>query len=73
MEKEIYTQVNNTYDNGEGYITIDAWRTDDENEEGKVIAVINKTTKEPYYIDNMARYSEMVQKAINEVINTLNK
>ncbi len=69
MAKEFFTLVNNTFDNGDGYITIDAWETNDDNEEGKVIAVVNKTTKEPYYIDSRARYSEMAQRAINEVIN----
>ena len=72
-KKDFFTQVNNTFDNGEGYIVIDAWETNDDNEEGKVIAVVNKTTKEPFYIDKRAKISELAQTAVNEVINKLSK
>ena len=52
------------YNNGEGFWLVDAWVTDDDNEEGKVIAVIEETSKHIYYIDPLARWDECVQEVI---------
>lgn len=62
-----YAEVRNDFDNGEGYTMIDAWKTSDPDEEGKVVAVVNNTTKEVFYIEPSARFSKRVQEAINEL------
>ena len=66
-EDDDYMEVRNNFDNGEGYTTIDAWKTSDPDEEGKVVAVVNNTTKEVFYIEPSARFSKRVQEAINEL------
>ena len=69
--KEIYSQVRNDYNNGEGFYTIDAWKTGNPDEEGKVVAVIEENSGNVYYIDAIARNSKMVQDAIKERINLI--
>lgn len=56
------------YDDEEGVQTVDAWLTDDDNEEGKVIAKIRLDTKEVIYLDKDARRDCYAQEVINEVL-----
>jgi hypothetical protein len=49
-------------------IYIDAWFTDDDNEEGKVIARIDMDTKNVEYVDDDAKTDEYAQEIINEAI-----
>ncbi len=56
------------YDDIEEKQYVDAWLTDDENEEGEVIAKINLATKEVEYLDSDARYDEYAQEVISEVL-----
>ena len=56
------------YDDEEEKQYVDAWLTDDGNEEGKVIAKINLATKEVEYLDSDARYDEYAQEVIGEVL-----
>ena len=56
------------FDDIEGVQTVDAWITDDDNEEGKVIAKIHLDTKIVDYIDPDARCDEYAQEVINEVL-----
>lgn len=56
------------YDDEEEKQYIDAWLTDDNNEDGKVIAKINLATKEVEYLDSDARYDEYAQEVISEVL-----
>lgn len=60
-----YDIVDNTYCNGEGYYTIDAWKPN--SEEGHVVAFVNSTTGEVAWVDNGARGSDMIKSAIREV------
>lgn len=53
------------------YVYIDAWETDDDNEEGKVIALINIKTKEVGYVVNSARCDDYAQEIINEALSNL--
>jgi len=64
MIKEFYSEVVCNYNNGEGYWTVDAWKTSDENEEGSVIAAIHEKTGDVFYVDNVARVSPMAQEVI---------
>ena len=56
------------YDDEEGVQTVDAWLTDDDNEEGKVIAKIRLVTKEVIYLDKDARRDCYALEVINEVL-----
>ena len=56
------------YDEEEELQYIDAWLTDDDNEEGTVIAKVNIAAKEVEYLDPDARYDEYAQEVINEVL-----
>ena len=66
-----YNEVKCDYNNQEGFWTVDAWKTSDPEEEGKVVAVIEENTCNVYYINALARGSEKVQNAIRERINAI--
>ena len=54
--------------------TIDAWRTDDNNEEGEVIAKVIVTKNDDVvvvYINNIARTDKYAQEVINNTIKML--
>lgn len=60
---------NDNFDENERCITIDAWKTSNQNEEGKIIAkVYEDGEKGTIYIDKEAETDEYAQKMINEVI-----
>jgi len=64
-----YAEVRgNHFDDIEQVQMIDAWLTDDDNEEGSVIAKVHLDTKTVDYIDPDARYDEYAQEVINEVL-----
>lgn len=55
-------------------VYIDAWRTDDEDEEGKVIAQVVKCDCDNIfviYIDNVARADMYAQRVIRETVDRL--
>jgi hypothetical protein len=56
------------YDNEEEKWFVDAWFTDDDNEEGTVIAKVNYKTKEVEYLDNDAKTDSLAQEVINETL-----
>lgn len=62
---------NNFYDDEEQKIYIDAWFTDDNNEEGVVIAKVNYKTKEVEYLDDDARTDSYAQEIINETLESI--
>ena len=67
-----YEEVrNNFYDSEEQKVYIDAWFTDDDNEEGVVIAKVNYKTKEIEYLDNDAKTDFYAQEIINETLNDI--
>lgn len=64
-----YAEVrSNYYDDIEEVQTVDAWFTDDDNEEGVVIAKIHIDTKEVEYLDTDAAYDEYAQEVINDIL-----
>lgn len=56
------------YDNEEEKWFVDAWLTDDDNEEGTIIAKIDLGNKTVEYLDADARYDEYVQEVIKEML-----
>lgn len=52
-------------------INIDAWRTTNSNEEGKVIAKINLSNSEVEYVDEKAKTDAYAQTVIRRVLNAV--
>lgn len=82
MSKSLWAEIKNDYTDEskeDGILKatyIDAWKTGDDDEEGKVIAKVILT--EGYeiivvYIDNCARYDEVAQEKISEAVDELKK
>ena len=64
-----WAEIRNDYcDEEEEKVYIDAWKTCNGNEEGKVIAKVNYKTKEVEYLDNDARTDAYAQEIINETL-----
>lgn len=64
-----YAEVrSNYYDDVEEVQTVDAWFSDDDNEEGIVIAKIHLDTKTVDYLDPDAKTDDYAQEVINEVL-----
>ena len=69
--KKIYSDVKcDFHDDDAHFTTIDAWKSDDDMEEGKVVAVVHDSG-DVWYIETDARIDEEVEKAILEVKNRL--
>lgn len=63
-----YAEVRYDYMDGIEPISIDAWQTDDDNEEGRVIARIDQKTKNVEYVDCDASYDIYAQEIIRTAI-----
>lgn len=60
-----FTEIRNDYyDESSNFYTIDAWEGD---EEGKVVAVVNGTTGDVWFIDNTCRNDDGILEAIRNV------
>lgn len=70
--KETYSEVRCDWNNDEGYWCVDAWRSSDGDEEGKVIAVIHEEAGDVYYIEPEARFSPMAQEVIAAKVSEIN-
>ena len=67
-----WAEIRNDYcDEDEGKVYIDAWKTDNDSEEGTVIAKIDYKTKEIEYLDKMAKTDSYAQEIINETLNSI--
>lgn len=62
---------NDFYSDEEQKIYIDAWFTEDDNEEGTVIAKVSYKTKEIEYLDNDAKTDSYAQEVINETLSDI--
>ena len=63
--KYIYSEVRcDFYDDLYHCWCIDAWRTSNDNEEGKVVAKVDGTTGNVTYLEDDARYDFQVQERI---------
>lgn len=67
-----WREIRNDYCNEEeGKVYIDAWKTSNGNEEGKVIAKVDYKTKEIEYLNNAAKTDEYAQEVIKEVLDSI--
>ena len=67
-----WREIRNNYcDEEEGRVYIDAWKTSNGNEEGKVIAKIDYKTKEIEYLNEAAKTDEYAQEVIKEVLDSI--
>lgn len=63
--KECYADVQcDNVNVNERFLYVDAWRTMDQNEEGKLIAAIHQETGDVFYVEPVARYSPLAQRVI---------
>lgn len=68
----IWSEIRNDYEQ-EGFIYIDAWTSENEDEGGKVIAKVDAMTKEVHYNDKRAITDKYAQEMIKEVITILSE
>lgn len=67
-----WAEIRNDYcDEEEGKVYIDAWKTYNVNEEGKVIAKVDYKTKEIQYLNEAAKTDDYAQEIINETLNDI--
>jgi hypothetical protein len=66
-ETTVWSQISNDFED-EGMVHIDAWTSEDDNENGKVIAKVSIETGEVTYLDERAKTDWKAQEAINEAI-----
>ena len=67
-----WREIRNDYcDEEEGKVYIDAWKTSNGNEEGKVIAKVDYKTKEIEYLNEAAKTDEYAQEVIKEVLDSI--
>ena len=65
-----WAEIRNDYcDEEEEKVYIDAWKTCNDNEEGKVIAKIDYKTKEIQYLNEAAKTDDYAQEVIIETLN----
>jgi hypothetical protein len=67
MEKIIY--IRNTFVDDQNLTHIDCWFTDEDDDEGKTIAVVDMDTKKVIFFDNDYRNNSLVLASIKEVLN----
>ena len=65
----IWSEIRNDFIDDDGIVHIDAWLTDDDMEDGRVIARVNTNTKEVIYLDNRAKTDKYAQEMIQEILN----
>lgn len=73
MANETYSEVRCDFLDDENFWSVDAWRTSDDNEEGKVVAVIHEKYGDVYYIEPEARLSPKVQEVVNSFVNEIHE
>lgn len=66
-------EVRNNYTDDNNYTHIDMWESDEDNEEGRTVAIVCRDTKKVYFIDNGLRNNPSIKEAIDEVLAELNK
>lgn len=67
-KQSIWGEIRCDYLNPEGYWTVDAWTTDDDNDEGTVIAAIDSETAKVFYVDGCAKSDPYAQEVIGNKI-----
>lgn len=63
----IWSEIRNDFIDDDGIVHIDAFLTDDDNEEGVVIAKVHSLTGSIEYLDERAETDEYAQEMIKDV------
>lgn len=67
-----WAEIRNDYcDEEEEKVYIDAWKTCNDNEEGKIIAKVDYKTKEIQYLNEAAKTDDYAQEVIIETLNRI--
>jgi hypothetical protein len=66
-------EIRADYIDDQNYLHIDMWKSEDDNEEGKTIAIICCDTLKVYFIDNTLRSDHRIKETINNTLSELNK
>jgi hypothetical protein len=65
----IWGEIRNDFnDEDKGIAHIDAYLTDDDNEEGRILATINTNTGDVHYYDERAKTDSYAQEMIAEIL-----
>jgi len=68
----IWSEIRNDFIDDQGIAHIDAYLTDDDMEQGKVIARVDTETGEIMYCDERARTDSYAQEMIKEILTDYN-
>ena len=68
-ENKLISEIRTDYIDDDNLQHIDCWFTDNDNEEGKTIAVVDLDTNKVIFFDNRYRLNQEIKIAINEVLN----
>jgi len=61
-------EVRNDYTDDQNYTHIDLWESDDDDAEGKTVAIVCRDTKKVFFIHNDYRTCNIVIELINETV-----
>ena len=64
-------EIRTDYTDDQNYTHVDYWETEDDNAEGRTIAIVCRDTKKVYFIDNGFRTDYWVKNAIEDVLSEL--
>jgi len=62
-------EIRADYIDDQNLLHIDCWFTDDDNEEGKTVAIVDLDTKKIIFFDNRYRLNEKVMRLLTEILN----
>jgi phosphopentomutase len=66
-------EIRADYTDEQNYLHIDVWQTDDDNEEGRTIAIVCLDTCKVFFIDNTMRNDYWVKETISSILSDLQK
>jgi len=66
-KKSIWSEIRNSYNEGD-FVYIDSYLTSDDDEEGRVIAIVNTKNGNIEYFDERAKTDSYAIEMINEVL-----
>jgi len=71
--ENIWGEIRNDFTDGDNITHIDAFLTDDDMEEGKVIARVSWKTGDVEYVDDRAKTDKYAQEMITEILNDIHR
>lgn len=67
-KQQAISEVRNSYTDDDNFTHIDVYKTDNEDEEGRTVAIVCQDTGKVYFLDNIFRGNTSVEEAIKEVM-----